>query len=108
MRAGQLRQRVTIQEKDVTRDTHGAEEITWTDLATVWAAVEPLTGREWIEGRQETAGVSTRIRIRYRSGITPEMRVSFGDITFNILSVIHVQERERELHLMCREIVEYG
>ena len=106
MRAGQLRQRVTVQEKSVTRDDYGAEVITWTDLATVWAAVQPLTGREWIEGRQETAGVTTRIRMRYRSGITPEMRVSFGDIEFNILSVIHV--KERELHLMCREIVEYA
>ena len=105
MKAGPLRQRVTIQEKSASQNTYGEEVITWTDLATVWAAVEPLTGREFLEGKQITAEVSTRIRIRYRSGITPEMRVEFGSIVYDIHSIIHLEEREREIHLICQEIL---
>lgn len=105
MRAGTLRQRVTIQDKSVVRDTYGAETITWTEVATVWAAVEPLQGREYLEARQTTAEVSTRIRIRYRSGITPEMRVEFGTRVYEILAVIDVKELDREIHLMSREFV---
>lgn len=106
MEAGRLRQRVTIQYKVVVQDSFGQEGITWTDLATVWASVEPLTGREYIEGRQEAAEVSTRIRIRYRSGVEPEMRAVHGSTVYNILSVLHIEQGQREIVLMCREIDE--
>lgn len=105
MRAGTLRQRVTIQDKSVVRDTYGGETISWTDVAEVWAAVEPLQGREYLEARQTMAEVTTRIRVRYRSGITPEMRVEYDSRNYEILAVIHVREQQRELHLMCREFV---
>ena len=105
MRAGGLRQRVTIQDKSASKNTYGEEVITWADFAKVWAAVEPLRGREFLDGKMITAEVSTRIRIRYRSGITPEMRVEFGSIVYDIHSIIHLEEREREIHLMCQEIL---
>ena len=107
MEAGRLRHRVTIQEKVVTRDTFGEEVITWTDVATVWGSVEPMRGREFMEGRQVEAEVSTRIRIRYfPDGVEPEDRVSYDGRVFDILAVIEVEERHREMQLMCREIDE--
>jgi len=109
MRAGELRHRVTIQEKSVTRNSYGEEVITWGDVATVWAAVEPLArgprGREFIEAQRAGAEITTLIRMRYRSGIAPEMRVVYGSHTYDIKSVVHVEERQRELHLMCREVI---
>lgn len=106
MEAGKLRHRVEIQYKVVTQNSYGEEEITWTELATVWAAVEPLSGREFLEGRQVSAEVNTRIRIRRRGDVTPEMRVVYGSINYDILAVIELEERRREEHLMCQEIVE--
>ena len=105
MRAGNLRQRVTIKSKSATQDAYGDEVITWVSWATVWAAVEPLQGREFMAAKQITAEVTTRIRIRYRRGILPEWRVTFGSINYDILSIIHIEEREREIHLMCQEIL---
>jgi len=105
MRAGDLRNRVTIQSKAVVQNSFGEEDITWTELATVWAAVEPLRGREFLDGRMVTAEITTRIRIRQRDGISPEMRVVFGAKIYDIIAVVHVEEREREIHLMCQEIV---
>lgn len=106
MRAGNLRQRVTIQDKQATRDSFGEEVITWVELATVWAAVEPLRGREFLDGQMATAEVTTRIRIRHRDDIKPEMRVVFGTKIYDVLSIIHLEERERQDHLMCQEIIE--
>ena len=103
MEAGALRNRITIQEKSVTRDSYGAETITWATHATAWASVEPLSGREFLESRQIQAEGMTRITLRYQAGIVPEMRVLFGTRTFNIQSVIHVEERGREIQLMCTE-----
>lgn len=105
MRAGELRQRITIQSKTVVQNSFGEEDITWTDLATVWAAVEPLRGREFLDGRMITAEITTRIRIRKMDGISPEMRVVFGSKIYDVIAVVHVEEREREIHLMCQEIV---
>ena len=104
MQAGTLRHRVTIQEKEITRDSYGGEQITWADVATVWAAVEPLAGREFMEGRRLDAELSTRIRIRYRSGLAPTQRVTWGDHTYDIQAVIDVDTRRREVYLMCREL----
>ncbi len=107
MKAGELRERVTIQEKGtVTRDATGAEVITWSDVATVWADVSPLLGREFLEGRMAEAEVTTRIRIRYRDGIDPAMRVVHRSSTYDIVSVQHVRSRKQELVLMCREVLD--
>lgn len=106
MRAGDLRHRVTIQAKQATRDAYGAEVVTWGDVATVWAAVEPLAGREFLQAQQVQEAVTTRIRVRYRGDVayTPEMRASWDGHLYNILSVIEVEGRRRELHLMCEEV----
>ena len=111
MKIGELRHRVTIQEKTLTIDPYGGEVVSWVDVATVWAAVEPLSGREFLEGRRQENEINHRIRIRYREGITPSMRVVWGSTTsggsriFGIESVIERESRRREIWLMCREIV---
>jgi SPP1 family predicted phage head-tail adaptor len=105
MRAGRLRHRVTIQDKVVTQDDYGEEVITWSDVDTVWASVEPLRGEEFAELRRAGAELTTRIVMRYQSGIAPEMRAMEGSHVYDILSVINVEERDKELHLMCRELV---
>lgn len=105
MKAGWLRHRITLQTKSTTQDTYGAEQDVWTDEATVWASVEPLRGQEYFSSKQMQAEETTRIRIRYRSGITPAWRVIFGDRIFNIKSIINPQERNIFLELMCEEAV---
>ena len=76
---------------------------TWSTYATVQASIEPISGREYFAAQSTQADVTHRIRIRYLSGIVPKMRVSYNSRIFDILSVINVGERNRELQLMCRE-----
>ncbi len=103
--AGILRHRVTLQECVSGQDEAGQPIDAWQDVATVWAAVEPLRGREYFAAAQVQAEVTTRIRIRYRKGIRPDMRVRYGERTYNINAVIDPEECHRELQLMCREAV---
>ena len=42
--AGDLRERVTIQQRGVSLDSIGENTAAWTDVATVWANAEPLRG----------------------------------------------------------------
>lgn len=104
MRAGKLDQRVTIQSATIARDSYGNEVRTWSTLATVWAEVEPLVGREFMEGRQVESEVTTRIRIRYRTDLTTAMRAVHGSVTYDIVSVLNPDSDRRETQLMCREI----
>lgn len=105
MRAGLLRHRVTIQDKTAVQDGYGEETLTWSTYAERWASVEPLQGREFLEGKALAAEVTVRIRLRFVSGAAPEMRVVYGEHTYEIVSVIDVDLRGVEMVLMCREIV---
>ncbi len=102
MRAGRLRHLVDIQQKSVTRNTFGEEVVVWASFADdIWAAVEPIRGQEFIALRQQGSELSTRIRCRYVPGVTPSMRVRFGDEAYEIQEVISPHERDRELELLC-------
>lgn len=106
MEAGKLRHRITIKQKTVVRDEFGGEQITWTALYTVWSEVMPLSGAEVVRFGLEEAEATVRVRMRYRSGIMPKMIVSWGDRTFDILATSNRYERNKELWLECREIVD--
>ena len=103
MEAGKLRHRVTIKQKSTTRDAAGGEVVAWTTFATVWGSVEPMRGQEYLEANRVGAQVDTRIRIRYASGVLPSMQAVYGSHTYDILSVINVEERNIEMQLMCKE-----
>lgn len=105
MRSGPLRHRIRIQNKTVTQNEYGEEEATWNTFVRAWASVEPLLGRQYLEARAQAQSVSHKVRMRYRDGVTPEMRVLFKGRVFDIESVLNVQERGEELVLMCREMV---
>lgn len=105
MNPGDLRHRITIQQLIETRNELGEVVQSWQDFATVWAAIEPLRGREYFDSQQINAEVTTRIRIRYRPGIKPKMRAVYGTRIFDIQSVIDIEERHQEIHLMCKEVV---
>lgn len=106
MRAGALHERVTLQAKSVARDAYGGEVVTWQDQATVWAAVEPINGREYVALRAGQADITLRVRMRYRAGVTPEWRLLWQTRPYDIVDVIDVNARRTELVLMCRGAAE--
>lgn len=101
--AGALRHRVTIQKATESINEKGETVPTWETFATVWAAVEPLRGREYFQSNAIQSELTTRIRIRYLAGVNPHMRVLYNGRTFHIQAVIDVDERHREMQLMCIE-----
>lgn len=106
MDAGRLNRRVTIETPTITRGTSFKEPVeTWATFATVWAAIEPLSGRELLANRQVENEVTTRVRIRYLAGVLPKMRVVYGSRTFRIESVIDPVTARRDLELLCVEVV---
>lgn len=100
--AGRLNKRITISQKNVTRDAYGGESIQWEAFCTVWAAVLPIRGREYVAIRDAGAELTTRFLIRYRSGITPAMRIEYGGAMYDIIDVINPQEARTHMEIMAR------
>lgn len=77
----------------------------------MYAAVEPINGREYFTAQQINAETKVRIRIRYGSEISAlsqDWRVTYDGKTYDIQSIIHPQEIKQEVILMCGEGVNLG
>lgn len=72
----------------------------------MWGAVIPLTGRERFiqRGDQVVAEASTRIELRYRSGLDVKMRCTWDGHIYDVQQVKDIDGTRREIHLMCSEV----
>ncbi|MBU6955760.1 phage head closure protein [Hahella sp. HN01] len=107
MRAGRLRRRVTIQVNDTTQDEYGETVQGWRELATRWAGVEPLSGREFLAASGPRAELTTRIVLRWEpalAGLTSQdHRVIYQGRVYDIHSAINTREENKEWVLMCAD-----
>lgn len=104
MESGKLRHRVQIQSATEARDAHGQMIKTWTLVATVWARIEPLRGKEYIEAQASTATVTHKIKMRHRT-LTVGQRLVHAARTFNIENIINPNELDVLLEVMCTEVL---
>lgn len=104
MNIGKMRHRITIEQKTKVSDGAGGYTESWVPFVTVWASIDPVSGKEFFEAQQTQSSVSHKIRIRYKSGVLPAMRVNFKGRIFGIESVINWEERNRDMLLMCSEV----
>lgn len=89
----------------MSQDSYGAENVTWTEFAAVWAGVRPLQGREFWNVQGEQGEASVEVTIRYLAGVLVEDRAVVEGRTYDIEAVTW-DEKQRERVLMCRELVE--
>ena len=99
----EMRHRITFQRPVKTDDSHKGHTVAWQDLMTVWASVEPLSGREYFAAHQIAAEVTHRVKVRYRQDITVKMRIKHLDRVLAIESIIDKEERHQTLEIFCRE-----
>lgn len=109
--SGKLRHRVEIQNPVETQDQRtGAVNVSWVTIATVWSAIEPVSGREFITSDTEKSKVTTRITIRFRNDINAKMRLYHRskDIYYNIEAILADKESGLEyLTIPASEGVRY-
>lgn len=98
-----LKSRVAIQAASRTSDGQGGFEEGWTEGASIWAQITPLSGFERMRAMQLAAPVTHRILIRYRVGLTTKDRIRYGSRTFDIKEVIDVDNRHAWMQLLCVE-----
>lgn len=103
MRIGELRKQISFQSEQMTADGAGGYALAWTTVLTAWAEIEPLHGdKRYVDGHLE-AHATHKMILRYQSGVTPDMRVTYGSRTFKILSLLNQNERNQWLEVMVEE-----
>jgi len=100
---GALSRRVGLERPDRTEDSGGGAVVDWASVATVWASVISAG-----QGRDASLGgaasrISHRLRIRWRSDVTPGWRARLGERTLRIEAAVDRDGARRWLHLDCVE-----
>lgn len=103
MRAGKLFHPITIQKATLTDDDYGGSTKSWTTHATARAGIFPVKGVENVVDGKLTMISRFTIIIRFIDGVTTGMRVNGNGRIFEIIAVKNVDERGRQLDLLCKE-----
>lgn len=107
MQIGKLRHQIELQAKSEPESLDGYGEPTesWTTLKTVWASIEPASGKQLFVAQQVAAEVSHVVTIRHYDGLSPLNRAKFGARIFAVNFVRNVDERSVYQELYCKEAV---
>lgn len=98
-----LKRRVVIEQPVDAADAQGGFTRSWQTLASVWAELLPLSGREALTDERLNASATYRVVMRYRADVDASKRLKFGARIFNIRSVIVPEEAKRTLELLVEE-----
>lgn len=100
---------ITIQRYNGATDEYGDVRTdiasNWVDVRSVWASIDPISGKEFYAAEQSQSKVTHKIRCRYFSGAKTEQRIKYKGRIFQIVSVINWGERSEDLMFMCEELV---
>lgn len=111
--AGMLTRRIKIQRPSTIKDSVGAPCRSWLDVTTVWADIQPLSGKEAVIANRISAELSHQIIVRYQSLFdNPQqvalMRVLYKARIFNIHSALNEDEKRTQIILLASEGLDDG
>lgn len=111
--AGMLTRRIKIQRPSTIKDSVGAPCRSWLDVATVWADIQPLSGKEAVIANRISAELSHQIIVRYQSLFdnpqqVAQMRVLYNARIFNIHSALNEDEKRTQIILLASEGLDDG
>lgn len=99
-RAGTLRDEVTIQRRK-PGGALGQPSNIWEDVFTIPANIRSGSGSETIRAGQVASKTQASIRIRWRTGITAEMRAVCDGVIYEIKNVIPDRQHRKSVDLAC-------
>ena len=105
MNIGELKHRITILKK---ANKKPLEDTTYTDFKTVWAKVNNLYGKEFIEAQKVEADISKKFVIRYIKDLDMSFNpnackdfiISYKGVSYNILYIDNIKEQNKFMGIM--------
>ena len=100
---GRMNHRIVLQSQTKTADGMGGSSIAWTDTATLWADIMPISAQERTQSDRLTLDITHRIIIRHRTVSATTQRFKFGTRIMNIASSYNPDESSSHLVILARE-----
>lgn len=101
--SSKLKHQLILQEPNTSADAVGGFTRTWDDVATLWAEITPISGSQRFAYEQQISRQRVRITLRYRSGVTTQMRLveTASNRIFDIKSVINIREEDTLIEILA-------
>jgi len=103
-RVGNKRNLCILKEPVQLQDGAGGIVDGWQDFAKIWASITPISGKESWANNQKYFEATHKIYTRYIPGVNTKMRIVCKGREMEILSVLNVSERDRELLIIAKEM----
>ena len=100
---GRYPHRVIVQRLTKMPDDGGGYFSSWVNVDQLRAMVAPLSGAELLQAQRLNNQITHRILTKYTKNLSESDRILWNGRTFNIVSLLNVQERNRELILTAVE-----
>jgi SPP1 family predicted phage head-tail adaptor len=105
VKAGSLRDRVSLQQPVSTQDAIGQPVIGWTEVAAVWANILYQSGAEVVRSGAPVSTAKVSIQIRKRDGVLPTMRFVGADgVVYKIESVLPDMQHRDRINVVCEVV----
>lgn len=109
MNVGKMRHRVSILKRIIGVDSDGYLTNTpdpWAVIRVVWAAVEPLSGREYFQAAAVQAEHQVKFIMYYQRGLTCDMRLQWDGRIYEIKAI--PENGKRDLSEVWAEAISNG
>ena len=100
---GALRHRVTLEAPVTSADGAGGRNVTWSAIATLWVAIEPVSAAEVAVADRLDGRVTHRITLRHRADVVGGMRLTMDGRVFRILVAHDPDEAGRWTEILAEE-----
>jgi SPP1 family predicted phage head-tail adaptor len=97
---GQFRTELSLQQANIASDGMGGHAESWSEVAKVFARLEPVSAQSAFQADQTIEIVTHKITLRARNDLASGMRFVLGSRVFEILTVYDPDETGR--YLVCR------
>ena len=103
---GKLNRRLVLEAPVETDDGAGGVARNFGEIATLWAAVTPVSAQEEIEAARLGARVTHRIGMRFSGDITTRHRFRDGSAVYRIVSLRDRDGRKRFLDIAAEQRID--
>nr|WP_145544778.1 phage head closure protein [Variovorax boronicumulans] len=100
--AGRYRDRIALQAREEGKGAHGRPNGAWRTVDTCWAAQLSARSLERFAAGQQQELIDMGLAIRYRTDISPDMRILWRGEPFDLVGrPTDADGNRRELVLLC-------
>lgn len=87
-----------------TENEIGQTALVPVEVKTVWARVEPLRGREYLDAQKIRTETTYKITTRYHADVTEDMKIRLNSgqgVVFEIKSILNPYMANKKLEIIC-------